>query len=189
MILLFVEALNRSPIVDDRNNDVPVVCNRLLFDHDVIAVVDTRLNHAFPMHRQHERRCIANDFDRQRHSVGDVLLGKDGDSSRNVPDQWHGHDIVKLSVNDIRSIFGMVKRVGKRYRPRFQRIALDKALLLKRLQMNMHGGRRGEPQSLTHLANSGTKAFFADVLLDDVEHRLLALSDLVGHGLSFRGEL
>ena len=142
MILLFVEALNRSPIVDDGNNDIPIVCNRLLFDHDVIAVVDTCLNHAFTMHRQHKRRCIANDFDRQRHSVGDVLLGKDGNSSRNIPDQWHGHDIVKLSVNDIRSIFGMV---SKGHRPAISAHPFDKALL-KRLQTATLRWKGGEPQ-------------------------------------------
>ena len=45
MVLLLVEALHGCPVVDDGDNNIAVVGNRLLLNDHIVAVVDACLDH------------------------------------------------------------------------------------------------------------------------------------------------
>ena len=185
MVGLAEEALDGGAVVDDGHDDIAVVGHRLLLHNHVVAIVDAGLDHGLAAHREHEGGGIADDIGGQRDGVGDVLLGENRGAGSHVAHQGH-IDELAVGGRESRDRGGnLLDGIGKRDGAGFKGVALDEALVFKCLQMDMDGGRGGEPQTLAHLAHRRTVALLANARFDAVENRLLPLGHFLGHSASF----
>ena len=73
MIGFTVKALHGSAIINERDDDVAVVCHALLAHHEIVSIVDTGLDHRFAVNREQKRCRIANDINGKRDGILDVL--------------------------------------------------------------------------------------------------------------------
>ena len=98
-----------------------------------------------------------------------------------VAHEGHVHDVAEAGLHHVGGQRGVFELVGEGDGARLERIALDEALLLERLQVHVHGGGGGEAEALADLAHGRAVSLLPNALLDAVEHRLLALRHFLGH--------
>src|SRR5579859_332195 len=93
-----LERLDGGLAVEHRGNDVPVVRDGLLPDHDPVAVRDRGVDHGVTGDLQQEQRPGADQLPGQREDVLDGLLGEDRATGGDPADERHVRGVLRRDV-------------------------------------------------------------------------------------------
>lgn len=79
VFFVFVKGLDGRIVVDQGEDDLAVFGGARLFDQHLVAVQDSRINHALTLYRQKEEIPIPYEIDRKGNGIGDIFRRQDGD--------------------------------------------------------------------------------------------------------------
>jgi hypothetical protein len=158
VVVCALERLDGGLAVDHRRDDVPVVRDGLLADHDPVAVGDRGIDHGVTDDLQQEQGSVANQLLGQREDVLDGLLGQDGTTGGDPADQRHVRGVLRGDVESS----GLLRLLGLRadgrvagqahlHRARTASVAAQVALALQGRQLVRDAGGAGQADRLADL--------------------------------------
>lgn len=171
MAVALAEHLDGGLAIEHRGDDLAVLGGALRSHDDPVAVADRGVDHRVADDLQHEQLALADQLTGKRENLVDLLLGGDGNTGCDAPDERHHRRVADRGGVGLRGRpVGHARQLDEHFEcARTVGIAPEVAGELELVELVGHARQRGEPDGVADLAHARRVAAARDRTLDHLE--------------------